>query len=211
MLFATLDPTLRAVRLPRGSDIILSDTVGFISDLPTMLVEAFKATLEEVIEADIILHVRDMAHADSEAQRADVETVLKELGIAEDPDKPVIEVWNKFDLLDAARSLALFNAASLRPAKDRPLLLSALTGQGVEDLLGRVEAALARERRIIDLYLDPADGQGRNWLYEHTEVLGRGANEDGMDCFTVRAAPALVEALRRRFAEPAAGRRQAQH
>ncbi len=98
MLFATLDPTLRAVHLPHGSDIILSDTVGFISDLPTMLVEAFKATLEEVVEADIILHVRDMAHPDSEAQRADVNAVLDELGIKPQGEKPVIEVWNKLDL-----------------------------------------------------------------------------------------------------------------
>ena len=210
MLFATLDPTLRAVHLPRGSDIILSDTVGFISDLPIMLVEAFKATLEEVIEADIILHVRDVAHEDSEAQCADVETVLKELGIAAEPDKPIIEVWNKLDLVDVVQGLALFNAASLRAPKDRPLLLSALTGQGVEDLLARIETALAQERRIIDLYLDPTDGQGRNWLYEHTEVLGRGTSADGADCFTVRAPPALIEALRRRFAEPAQLRRQAQ-
>jgi GTPase len=210
MLFATLDPTLRAVPLPHGSTIILSDTVGFISDLPTMLVEAFKATLEEVIEADIILHVRDMAHPDCDAQRADVETVLKELGIAANSEKPIIEVWNKLDLLDGAQSLTLVNAARLRPGKDPPLLISALTGQGVDDLLARVEAALARERRVIDLCLDPADGQGRNWLYEHTEVLGRSANDDGMDCFTVRAAPALIEALRQRFAEPALAPRQAQ-
>ncbi|MGP8192731.1 MAG: GTPase HflX [Methylovirgula sp.] len=212
MLFATLDPTLRAVRLPGGSDIILSDTVGFISDLPTMLVEAFKATLEEVIEADIILHVRDMAHQDSEAQRADVGIVLSELGIAANHGKPVIEVWNKLDLLDAAQSLALINAARLRPAKERPLLISALTGQGVDELLARVEAALARERLTVDLCLDPADGQGRNWLYEHTEVLGRSANEDGTDSFTVRAAPWLVETLRRRFAEARSRPRlQAQH
>ncbi len=212
VLFATLDPTLRAVRLPCGSTIILSDTVGFISDLPTMLVEAFKATLEEVIEADIILHVRDMAHSDSEAQRADVEAVLAELGIGANWGKPVIEVWNKLDLLDQAQNLALTNAARRRPAKQRPILISALTGQGVDDLLASVEAALARERVVVDVRLDPADGKGRNWLYEHTEVLGRSEAEDGTACFTVRAAPWLVETLRRRFIEGRpAPQRQAQH
>ncbi|MGO9133840.1 MAG: GTPase HflX [Methylovirgula sp.] len=201
MLFATLDPTLRVVHLPRGSDIILSDTVGFISDLPTMLVEAFKATLEEVIEADIILHVRDMAHEDSEAQRADVEAVLADLGVKANGTKPVIEVWNKVDLLDAAQSLALTNAARLRPAKERPQILSALTGQGVDELLARIETTLAAERRVIDLDLDPADGQGRHWLYEHTEVLDRVANADGKERFTVRATPAILDGLRRRFVE----------
>jgi GTPase len=203
MLFATLDPTLRAVRLPSGSDIILSDTVGFISELPTMLVEAFKATLEEVIEADIILHVRDMAHPDSEAQRSDVETVLDELGIPAHRDKPILEIWNKLDLLDPAQILALNNAARLRAPNERPQLISALTGQGVDELLGRIEAMLARDRRVVELLLDAADGQGRNWLYEHTEVVGRAANADGSDRFTVRAAPQLIEILRRKFTEAA--------
>jgi GTPase len=205
MLFATLDPTLRAVRLPRGSDIILSDTVGFISDLPTMLVEAFKATLEEVIEADIILHVRDIAHPDTEAQRADVESVLKELGLGGNSDKPIIEVWNKLDLLESEQGLALLNTARLRPAKERPLLVSALTGQGIDELLGDIEATLGRERQILDICIDPADGQGRNWLYEHTEVLERSQSDDGSDYFTVRAAPALIETLRRRFTKPVEG------
>ena len=208
MLFATLDPTLRAVHLPHGSDIILSDTVGFISDLPTMLVEAFKATLEEVVEADIILHVRDMAHPDSEAQRADVNAVLDELGIKPQGGKPVIEVWNKLDLIEPAQLLALNNAARLPPAKDRPQLISALTGQGTEELLQRIEATLAHERKTLDLYLDPADGQGRNWLYEHTEVLTRSEDGDGKDRFSVRAAPQLVDMLRKRFSEAPARRRR---
>lgn len=211
MLFATLDPTLRAVRLPRGSDIILSDTVGFISDLPTMLVEAFKATLEEVIEADIVLHVRDMAHPDSEAQRADVENVLKELGIEANREKPIIEVWNKLDLLDAGQRLVLRNAANLYSEKEKPLLISALTGQGIEELLGQIETALGHERKIVDIDVAAADGQGRNWLYEHTEVLNCRRGEDGTDRFTVRAAPALMETLRRRFGEPLTPRRQMQH
>jgi GTP-binding protein HflX len=203
MLFATLDPTLRALRLPRGSEIILSDTVGFISDLPTTLVAAFKATLEEVIEADIILHVRDIAHPDSEAQRADVERVLAELGInAEQPGR-VLEIWNKIDLLDAEKTMAVLNAARRQPAKTQPIIISALTGQGGDELIARLEARLAAERIVLDLRLDPDDGRGRNWLYEHTEVLSRSEAPDGSISLTVRAAPALVETVRGRFGESA--------
>ena len=130
MLFATLDPTLRAVDLPHGNRIILSDTVGFISDLPTMLVAAFRATLEEVIEADVILHVRDMAHEDTGAQSQDVEKVLGELGI-EAGDRRLIEVWNKIDLLDAASARA--PVQSCRAAREgRPVPVSALSGEGIE-------------------------------------------------------------------------------
>ncbi len=211
MLFATLDPTLRAVRLPRGGEIILSDTVGFISDLPTMLVEAFKATLEEVIEADIILHVRDMAHPDSDAQRADVEAVLEELGVAAHGGKPIIEVWNKIDLLDPADSLALTNTARLQPLKERPQLASALIGQGVDALLARIATLLSSDYRIVDLRLDPADGQARNWLYEHTEVLNRSADEDGADRFTVRAREATMAQLQQRFSAAQPVPRRAQH
>ncbi|HTJ01348.1 MAG TPA: GTPase HflX [Methylovirgula sp.] len=211
MLFATLDPTLRAVRLPRGGDIILSDTVGFISDLPTMLVEAFKATLEEVIEADVILHVRDMAHPDSEAQRTDVEAVLEGLGVAAHGDKPIIEVWNKIDLLEPADSLALTNAARLQSAKERPQLVSALTGQGVDALLARIETLLSSNYQIVDLRLDPADGQGRNWLYEHTEVLDRSSEADGTDRFRVRAGEAAMAQLQQRFSAAQPVPRRAQH
>ncbi len=199
MLFATLDPTLRAIKLPRGSEIILSDTVGFISDLPTMLIAAFKATLEEVLEADVILHARDIAHEDSEAQRADVEKVLAELGI--DFEKPgrVLEVWNKIDAVDSERALVLLNAARRRPAKARPVLISALTGQGVDELLARVESLLASERVILDLALEPGDGQGRHWLYEHTEVLSRRDAGEGGLLLTVSVPPAMAENVRQRF------------
>jgi GTPase len=199
MLFATLDPTLRALKLPRGGEIILSDTVGFISDLPTMLIAAFKATLEEVLEADIVLHVRDVAHEDSEAQRGDVEAVLTELGI--DVHKPgrVLEVWNKIDAVDSERGLALLNAARRRAPNDRPVLISALTGQGVEDLLARIETRLGAERVVLDLSLDAADGQGRHWLYEHTEVLSRGESAEGRLLLSVSVPPALAEKVRQRF------------
>ncbi len=199
MLFATLDPTLRAIELPRGGEVILSDTVGFISDLPTMLIAAFKATLEEVLEADIILHVRDIAHEDSEAQRVDVAKVLAELGI--DAEKPgrILEVWNKIDAVDAERALALLNAARRQPAKMRPVLISALNGQGIDELLSRIASLLASERVTLDLALDPGDGQGRHWLYEHTEVLHR-AESDGRLLLTVSVTPALAEKVRHRFA-----------
>jgi GTP-binding protein HflX len=201
MLFATLDPTLRALALPRGGEIILSDTVGFISDLPTMLVAAFKATLEEVVEADLIIHVRDIAHSDSNAQRADVETVLAELGIAADRPGRVLEVWNKADLVTAERMLALLNAARRQPAKTRPIIISALTGQGIDELVARLETRLTAERITLDVILDPADGRGRNWLYEHTEVMRHSEAGDGTLSLTVRAAPALVEKVRGRFGE----------
>ncbi len=134
MLFATLDPTLRDVKLPHGSRIILSDTVGFISDLPTMLVSAFRATLEEVIEADVILHVRDIAHEDTEAQSSDVGAILGDLGIA-GTDGRLIEVWNKLDLLDPTQATTVTNGIRRREGANRPILVSALTGEGEEGLL----------------------------------------------------------------------------
>ena len=138
MLFATLDPTMRAVDLPRGNRIILSDTVGFISDLPTTLVAAFRATLEEVIEADVILHVRDLSHDDASAQSHDVEKVLSELGIA--PEDPrIVEVWNKIDRLDANGRERILNLAERAPAERRPVAVSAITGEGVDQLIGAVE------------------------------------------------------------------------
>src|SRR5262249_34703362 len=139
MLFATLDPTLRAVDLPRGLRVILSDTVGFISDLPTMLVAAFPATLEEVIEADLILHVRDVSHEDSDAQSLDVEEVLGQLGIT--GQERLIEVWNKIDLLDRDARERIRNRAERAP--QRPVLVSALSGEGLEALLAEIEARFA--------------------------------------------------------------------
>jgi len=186
MLFATLDPTLRAVELLRGNRVILSDTVGFISDLPTMLVAAFRATLEEVVEADVILHVRDMSHADSEAQSHDVEKVLEELGIAP-ADRRLIEVWNKIDRLDAEGRAGLANLAERQPAERRPVALSALTGEGVDRLVAAIEARLGESRQTLHLVLDPADGAGLSWLYRHAEVLSREMRDDGRLAVDVRA------------------------
>jgi len=192
MLFATLDPTLRAVDLPHGARVILSDTVGFISDLPTMLVAAFRATLEEVIEADVILHVRDVSHDDAEAQMHDVETVLQQLGIdlQNDPEHrhTMIEVWNKIDRLDAHERARLANIAERKPPEQRPVLVSAITGQGIDALCAAIEDRLSVGRVVIELQLDPADGAGVSWLHRHTEVLRQAMDENGRFAMTVRAA-----------------------
>jgi GTP-binding protein HflX len=203
MLFATLDPTLRAVDLPHGARIILSDTVGFISDLPTMLIAAFRATLEEVIEADVILHVRDVSHDDAEAQLADVENILRQLGI--DPDstsdkRSMIEVWNKIDRLDPAERLRLENIAERRPLEERPILASAITGEGIDALDAAIEARLSAGRVLIELNLDPADGAGVSWLHRHTEVLHKGLDNNGRIAMTVRADPDRAAAVRAKFA-----------
>jgi len=212
MLFSTLDPTLRAVDLPHGVRVILSDTVGFISDLPTMLVAAFRATLEEVIEADIILHVRDVSHEDAEAQLHDVEKILAELGI--DPHNEaggknrLIEVWNKIDRLDAEARLRLGNLAERRPAASRPVLVSAATGEGIATLAQAIEARLSAGRVLIELTLDPADGAGVSWLHRHTEVIRKTLDEEsGRLAITVRADRGQANAVKAKFAvaSPVAG------
>jgi GTPase len=195
MLFATLDPTMRLLKLPHGGSAILSDTVGFISDLPTMLISAFRATLEEVRAADVILHVRDIAHADTDAQAQDVHAILTEVGVTAAADK-LIEVWNKLDRLDAEHRAGL----ALGQGLEGPIAVSALTGEGIGTLLETIEARLARGRSLIDLSLDGADGQGLHWLYEHTEVMARADGDDGRVNVTVRVAPDTVERVKRRFA-----------
>jgi GTPase len=205
MLFATLDPTLRAVALPHGSRIIMSDTVGFISDLPTMLIAAFRATLEEVIGADVILHVRDVSHEDAEAQLQDVESILRQLGIDPRNDagdkRAMIEVWNKVDRLDANQRARIANIAERNPVELQPVLVSAITGEGIDRLVMAIETRLAASRVLIDLELDPADGAGVSWLHRHTEVLSKAMDEaSGRLAMTVRAAPEQVDAVRARFA-----------
>jgi GTPase len=198
MLFATLDPTLRAVELPHRARVILSDTVGFISDLPTMLVAAFRATLEEVIEADVILHVRDISHTDSDAQLHDVGKVLGELGISAD-DRRVIEVWNKIDQLDSAGRERVLNLAGRQPADRRPVPVSALTGEGTDQLVEAIEARLSASRLTLEVSIDPADGAGLSWLYRHSEVLLRDMREDGRLAVTVRADPDNAARVRAKF------------
>ncbi len=200
MLFATLDPTLRAVALPHGARIILSDTVGFISDLPTMLVAAFRATLEEVIESDVILHVHDMSHEDFEAQSHDVRKVLDELGIAAD-DPRLIEVWNKIDRLDMDARGRLFNLAERQHHRRRPLLVSALSGEGIESLLVAIEEKLGEKRQTLHLSIDPSDGAGLSWLYRHSEVLSREMQPDGSLAVSVRTDPKNAEMVKHKYPE----------
>jgi GTP-binding protein HflX len=168
LLFATLDPTMRGVKLPRGSRVILSDTVGFIADLPTELVAAFRATLEEVLEADLIAHVRDAAHDESEAQKADVLKVLAELGVAE--DRPMVEVLNKIDLLPEEAEAGLLDGN--RRGKSA-VAVSALTGLGVDALLARFESEMTHDNIELTLTLELSDGAGLAWAYRHAEVIGR--------------------------------------
>ena len=199
LLFATLDPTLRAVDLPGGTRVIVSDTVGFISELPTTLIAAFRATLEEVTEADIVVHVRDCAHADSEAQAEDVAAILRELGIDPEDRRRIVEVWNKIDLLDAEARERLQNIAARKAPEARPALLSALTGEGIAALLAAIEARLAAKRTLVSLALDPADGAGLGWLHRQGEVLGRDLCEDGRLKVTLRVDSAKLDMVRRRF------------
>ena len=153
-VFETLDPTMREVRLPSGRRIILSDTVGFISDLPTMLVAAFRATLEEVVEADLVLHVRDIAHAESEAQRHDVEAVLADLGIdAEAADAPMLEVWNKAD--SSTRPRVSRRSGPFSRSGRAPVLVSAMTGEGVETLRAAIDARLGAKDEVLTLEIPP--------------------------------------------------------
>lgn len=185
MLFATLDPTLRALTLPHGGKAMLSDTVGFISDLPTMLVAAFRATLEEVIEADVILHVRDISHEDAEAQQHDVENVLRQLGIDPDSGQRILEVWNKIDRFDEEERANLANIAARRPAERPCFPVSAETGEGVEALLVAIEKRLAVTRVTLELSIDASDGAGISWLHRNAEVLDK-QMLDGRFAMTVR-------------------------
>jgi GTPase len=177
MLFATLDPTMRGVRLPGGQRAILSDTVGFISDLPTLLVAAFRATLEEVRAADLIVHVRDIAHPDSGAQAADVEAILADLAPPGPGGIPRIEVWNKIDLLGAEDRMA----AETRAARDPGLAaISAETGAGVAGLAALIAERLGGARRREVLHLTAGDGRRRAWLYDRGLVEAETAAEGGM-------------------------------
>jgi GTP-binding protein HflX len=163
-----------------------------------MLVAAFRATLEEVIAADVILHVRDMSHEDSSAQSHDVENVLGELGIAA-ADPRLIEVWNKIDLLDADARSRLFNLVERRDGERAPVPVSALSGEGSEGLISAIEARLAERRQTLDLLLDPADGAGLSWLYRHSEVLSKDMRDDGKLAVTVRADAEKAARVRAKF------------
>jgi GTP-binding protein HflX len=207
MLFATLDPTLRAVDLPNGPRVILSDTVGFISDLPTMLVAAFRATLEEVIEADLILHVRDVSHGDTQAQSRDVDQVLSELGIAPE-DERILEVWNKIDRVSPEERERLDNLAARQPSERRPMLVSAVSGQGLDTLVAVISERVARTRVALTVELDAADGAALSWLHRHGDVLDTATTEDGLTTVHLRVHPSKEGQVRIKFGarvQPTAG------
>jgi GTPase len=176
MLFATLDPTMRAVEVAPGRRVILSDTVGFISDLPTQLVAAFRATLEEVIDADLILHVRDIAHPESAIQAQDVRDILTDLGLGEDAEGRIVEVLNKTDALDAGAAEALRLIAQRTP---RTVEISALTGQGIETLRALIADETAEPVHEETLTLGYEQGRERAWLFDHKLVTSEERTEDG--------------------------------
>ena len=191
MLFATLDPTMRAIALPGYDKVVLSDTVGFVSSLPTQLVAAFRATLEEVTEADLIVHVRDISHPDSDAQAADVVQVLNDLGLAPDASgTPMLTVFNKIDALDPPGRESL-----LTQVGGDAIAVSALTGEGIEALRSGVAAVLRAGAHIHDLVVDSTDGRRLAWLHEHGEVVARSSADSGV---LVRVR--LSDADRARFA-----------
>ena len=183
-LFATLDPTMRGLRLPSGRSVILSDTVGFISELPTELVAAFRATLEEVAEADVILHMRDVAHPDSAAQRSDVVAVLEGMvrdgTLDADWQRRSIEVLNKADLLGGIAQV---------PARANCVPVSAVSGEGLDDLKAEIDRRIATGMEVAEYDLSPGDGQRLSWLYEHGEVVARDDGEEAIHV-TVRLRPA---------------------
>lgn len=200
LLFATLDPTMRKLDLPLGRTIILSDTVGFISDLPTTLVAAFRATLEEVCEADIIVHVRDISHPETAEQKNDVETVLRELDV--DEAVRLIEVLNKIDLLDDAERAAVVERARRNVAV---VAVSAATGEGCDAFLDCVEDELALSSRILELALDAAEGAALAWLYEHGNVVDRRDGDGGEVRLSVILDKADEDRFRARFGEMSVG------
>ena len=173
MLFATLDPTMRAVQLPSGMDVILSDTVGFISNLPTELVASFRATLEEVTAAHLVVHVRDIAHPETVAQARDVETILENLGLSQ--DIPRIEMWNKTDMLDAGALEALNNSSS---RAENVFITSALTGAGIPEFLEAISKTLTPDKTTSELLLAYSEGKARAWLFEQGVVTSERQTED---------------------------------
>jgi GTP-binding protein HflX len=199
MLFATLDPTMRGLKLQSGRRIILSDTVGFIADLPTQLVAAFRATLEEVLEADVILHVRDAAHDETEAQKADVLKVLKELGV--DPEsraegRPIFEVLNKIDLLEPEVREALLIRNRIRPGEG--LAVSALSGEGLPALLDLLDGQLSALEQLVALALPASDGEGLAWAYRNGRVAERD-DQEGFVHLTVAVDPPQLERFTAKF------------
>lgn len=205
LLFATLDPTLRKVKLPKGTEVVLSDTVGFISNLPTSLIAAFRATLEEVLEADLIVHVRDITNPETEAQRADVLSVLDQLGVletSENSKRAMMEAWNKIDLMDAETLGFTRRQADVQGSRIIPV--SAVTGAGVDDLLAQIETEIASTRAEESFHIPVEDGEGRAWLFAHATVLDEDVQEDGSTLMRVALTPRNLAHARERFGAPLA-------
>ncbi|MBS3647109.1 GTPase HflX [Pseudaminobacter sp. 19-2017] len=198
MLFATLDPTLRRVRLPHGTPIILSDTVGFISDLPTHLVAAFRATLEEVLEADLIIHLRDISDPDTAAQAEDVERILKELGVDTADRSHIIEVWNKIDQLDETTHDRLTSDAHAN-GEGAPIPVSAITGEGLDELAAAIEGRLSGALSTVEVTLKPEQAGLVDWIYGNGDVLARKDNEDGSVSFEMTLTSAAKDELEHRL------------
>jgi GTP-binding protein HflX len=202
LLFATLDPTMRGIALPSGGKAILSDTVGFISDLPTMLVAAFRATLEEVVGADLILHVRDMAHPDCDAQAESVLVVLRDLGLGEQVERGLFEILNKIDRLEPQAREALLAQAALANTPRVPV--SALTGEGCDRLLAAIDGVLSAGRKPVILRVPLTDGASLAWLYRHGDVVER-RDDERHAYLSVRLAAADLACFNSRQRGPSAG------
>jgi GTP-binding protein HflX len=204
MLFATLDPTLRRLKLPHGTTVILSDTVGFISDLPTHLVAAFRATLEEVVEADLVIHLRDISDPDTAAQANDVERILTDLGVEVGDTSHVIEVWNKVDQLDETmREQLLSDAAGHKGTP--PVAISALTGEGLPALTAAIEERLSGATQTMEVHLEPAQFGMVDWLYRNGDVIGRTDNEDGSVSLSLRTTVAARVDIENRLRKASGG------
>ncbi len=197
LLFATLDTTLRKLELPHGRQVMISDTVGFVSELPTTLVAAFRATLEEVTGADVILHVRDVANPDSAAQAADVLKVLTELGVSAEKT-PIIEVWNKIDLLDEGREILQTLHPMGQVAASVPV--SAQTGEGTDKLLEAIEATLGAKSKTYKVRVPHTNGADVGWLYGHAEIIGKDEPDEDGQTYEVRVEPRHRDSLTQRFA-----------
>jgi len=185
LLFATLDPTMRDIKLPGFDKVILSDTVGFVSDLPTELIAAFRATLEEVASADLLVHVRDIAHPDREAQREDVDQVLQSLGLAEEGAPPRIEAWNKIDLLSGEDRDRLFEEAARR---ENVVPLSAISGEGLDNLRSCLADSLRSGEQVHRVRVPATDGGRIAWLHSRGEVLEQTLDHDAIE-LSVRLSP----------------------
>jgi GTP-binding protein HflX len=199
MLFATLDPTLRRLKLPHGGTAILSDTVGFISNLPTHLVAAFRATLEEVVEADLIIHVRDIADPDTQAQAKDVEAIMRSLDLDPQDSKRIIEVWNKIDLLDAGHLAAIQSLLTVEPAGPRCIAISAVTGQGLDELLRAIEVRVEGVSETVKVRVPVTDMTQIDWIYRNGNVLERKHRKDGSVDLKVHISHAARNELAKRL------------